>query len=66
MLAQAVVALAHSLELEVVAEGSEPESQLELLRRMGCELGQGYLVSPPVPAAMPSSLLSAAARPMAA
>jgi diguanylate cyclase (GGDEF)-like protein/PAS domain S-box-containing protein len=48
-LAQAIVTLARSLELEVVAEGVEHESQLEILAAMGCELGQGYLVSPPVP-----------------
>jgi sensor c-di-GMP phosphodiesterase-like protein len=49
-LAQAIVTLARSLQLEVVAEGVELESQLDLLVRMGCELGQGFLVSPPVPA----------------
>jgi len=49
-LAQAIVSLARSLELEVVAEGVEQESQLDALVGIGCELGQGYLVSPPVPA----------------
>ena len=49
-LAQAIVSLARSLQLEVIAEGIEQESQLDVLVRIGCELGQGYLVSPPVPA----------------
>jgi diguanylate cyclase (GGDEF)-like protein/PAS domain S-box-containing protein len=49
-LARAVVALARSLQLEVIAEGIEQEAQLDLLVGMGCELGQGYLVSRPVPA----------------
>ena len=49
-LARAVVALARSLQLEVIAEGIEQEAQLDLLVGMGCELGQGYLVSRRVPA----------------
>ena len=49
-LTKAIVALARSLQLEVVAEGIERQSQLDVLVRMGCELGQGFLVSPPVPA----------------
>jgi diguanylate cyclase (GGDEF)-like protein/PAS domain S-box-containing protein len=58
-LAQAVVALARSLQLEVIAEGIEAEAQLDLLVGMGCELGQGYLVSRPVPA---DQLLAIASR----
>jgi EAL domain-containing protein (putative c-di-GMP-specific phosphodiesterase class I) len=49
-LAQAVVSLAQSLQLDVVAEGVELEAQLQVLREMGCRLGQGYLISRPVPA----------------
>jgi diguanylate cyclase (GGDEF)-like protein/PAS domain S-box-containing protein len=49
-IAWAIVSLARSLRLEVVAEGVEKESQLAILVEMGCELGQGYLVSPAVPA----------------
>ncbi len=33
-----------------MAEGVENEAQLQILVSMGCELGQGYLVSPPIPA----------------
>ena len=46
----AVIALAHSLEIEVVAEGVEHQAQLEILRSQGCDKVQGYLFSPPVPA----------------
>ncbi len=61
-LAQAVVSLAQSLQLDVVAEGVELEAQLELLREMGCHLGQGFLVSPPVPAPeLPGVLIGGAA-----
>ncbi len=46
----AVVTLAHSLRLKVVAEGVEKESQLEFLRASGCEYVQGYHYSVPLPA----------------
>ena len=47
----AIIALAHSLRLEVVAEGVETESQLRFLREKHCDLLQGYYLSPAVPAA---------------
>ncbi|HEX7151160.1 MAG TPA: EAL domain-containing protein [Thermoanaerobaculia bacterium] len=47
----AVIAMAHSLEMTVVAEGVETKEQLELLRRKDCDLIQGYYYSKPVPAA---------------
>ncbi len=53
----AIVALGHSLGIEVTAEGIENEAQLELLRRLGCAQGQGYFFSRPVPGAELSSLL---------
>lgn len=43
-----IVMLAHSLGLEVVAEGVETDAQLDLLQRVGCERAQGYLFSRPV------------------
>ena len=47
----AIIALAHSLRLEVVAEGVETESQLRFLREKHCDLLQGYYLSPAIPAA---------------
>ena len=46
----AVIAMAHNLNLKVVAEGVENLDQLEFLRQHQCDLIQGYLYSPPVPA----------------
>ncbi len=46
---RAVVGLARSMGMDVVAEGIERESQLARLRQMGCEYGQGYLFARPLP-----------------
>jgi diguanylate cyclase (GGDEF)-like protein len=46
---RAIVAMARSLELTVIAEGVELTEQLEFLDRLGCHLYQGYLYSRPVP-----------------
>ncbi len=50
-IATAVIAMAHSLHLRVVAEGVETEGQLQFLRKRRCDEIQGYLFSPAVPAA---------------
>jgi diguanylate cyclase (GGDEF)-like protein len=46
----AIVGIAKSLSLHLVAEGIESAGQLDCLRRLGCESGQGFYFSPPVPA----------------
>jgi EAL domain-containing protein (putative c-di-GMP-specific phosphodiesterase class I) len=45
-----VIAMASALNLDVVAEGIESIHQLHQLRILGCEYGQGYLFSRPLPA----------------
>jgi len=45
---QAIVALARNLGMHVVAEGIETKEQLQELRRLGCELGQGFWFSAPL------------------
>jgi EAL domain-containing protein (putative c-di-GMP-specific phosphodiesterase class I)/GGDEF domain-containing protein len=51
VLVRAAVNLAHSLGLQVVAEGVEQQDALELLAAMGCDLAQGYLIARPMPLA---------------
>jgi EAL domain-containing protein (putative c-di-GMP-specific phosphodiesterase class I) len=50
-LVRAIVVMAHSLELTVVAEGVETEAQRAFLERHDCDLYQGHLLSPPLSAA---------------
>jgi diguanylate cyclase (GGDEF)-like protein/PAS domain S-box-containing protein len=54
---QAIIFLAHSLRLKVVAEGVEREDQLACLQELECDMYQGYLFSPPLPAAAIATLL---------
>jgi len=46
-----IIMLAHQLEMQVVAEGVETVSQLELLKNMKCDIVQGFLFSKPIPLA---------------
>lgn len=49
-IAHAIINLGHTLGLEIVSEGVETKEQLELLRRQGCDIIQGYYISKPMPA----------------
>jgi diguanylate cyclase (GGDEF)-like protein len=51
MIVTSTIELGHSMGLKVVAEGVENAEAWNLLRKLGCDLAQGYLISPPVPAA---------------
>ncbi|MCD6076475.1 MAG: signal transduction protein : sensor, domain [Ramlibacter sp.] len=53
------VSLARGLSLSVVAEGVETEAQAAALRALGCDLAQGFLYSPPVPADALARMLAA-------
>jgi EAL domain-containing protein (putative c-di-GMP-specific phosphodiesterase class I) len=59
-IAAAVVAMAHSLKLKVVAEGVETLGQLEFLRSLECDEMQGYFISRPAPSEDIIQLLSKA------
>ena len=54
---RAIVTLAHQLGMEVVAEGIQTEEQRLKLRALGCEYGQGFFLSEPVPADRAEALL---------
>lgn len=47
-LVEAIIAMAHSLRMEIVAEGVETAAQFDFLKERGVELVQGYLLSKPV------------------
>jgi diguanylate cyclase (GGDEF)-like protein len=58
-IATAILAMAHSLDLTVVAEGVETAAQLAFLRGAGCDIIQGYYCARPMPAAELTELLRA-------
>ena len=49
-LVEGILAMTRGLGLQAVAEGIESKDQLDTLTRMGCQLGQGYLLGRPAPA----------------
>lgn len=51
MIVEAIIAMAHKLDTQVIAEGIETPYQLKMLRDFKCDLGQGYLISRPIPEA---------------
>ena len=59
-----ILAMAHELHMNVVAEGIELEDQANALDKMGCEYGQGFFFGRPMPAAQADALLNAI-RPLA-
>ena len=56
---RAIMMLAHSLEMDVIAEGVETPEQLSRLRSLNCEYGQGYFFSRPVDSKRAEELLAA-------
>ena len=58
---QAIVDLAHTLDVALVAEGMETAAQTSELRRLGCSVGQGFHFAPPLAAVEVHELLAAGA-----
>lgn len=55
---QTVIMLSHKLGMDVVAEGVEQASQMEILRELGCEYGQGYYFAKPLNSEAATALLA--------
>lgn len=47
---EAIIALGKAMELEVIAEGVETDQQYAIVRRLGCDIAQGYFIAKPMPA----------------
>jgi diguanylate cyclase (GGDEF)-like protein/PAS domain S-box-containing protein len=63
-LCEAIIVMAHKLGLKVIAEGVETTQQRDLLATAGCDYGQGYLFSEPLPAKQFEVLLQTARQPI--
>jgi EAL domain-containing protein (putative c-di-GMP-specific phosphodiesterase class I) len=61
----AIVAMAHDLQMRVVAEGVETSSQLQVLARLGCEMAQGFFFARPTTAADCTAMLDRTEQPRA-
>jgi diguanylate cyclase (GGDEF)-like protein/PAS domain S-box-containing protein len=59
-LSEAIIVMAHKLDLKVIAEGVETPEQRDLLAAAGCDYGQGYLFAKPMPAAQFDAFLRTA------
>ncbi len=57
-IAETIIVMAHKLGLKVIAEGIETQAQCDFLTQAGCDYGQGYFYSCPVPADQVEHLLS--------
>jgi EAL domain-containing protein (putative c-di-GMP-specific phosphodiesterase class I) len=55
---EGILGLADKLSLAVIAEGIEEPEQLDLLRELGCRMGQGFLLARPIPAHALEALLA--------
>ncbi|MFW5488393.1 MAG: EAL domain-containing protein [Desulfovibrio sp.] len=63
-LIKSIIALSHSLNIHVVAEGVETRNQASILKNLHCEFGQGYFFSRPVPAETALQFISLGALPI--
>ncbi|MFK3888577.1 EAL domain-containing protein [Sphingomonas sp. NPDC079357] len=59
LIVRSTIDLAHALDMEVVAEGVETQAALALLSVMGCDMAQGYFISPPLAPAPLAAFLAA-------
>lgn len=57
-LCEAMIGMAHKLGIQVIAEGIETQDQYAILKKMGCDYGQGYFFSKPLPADRFEALLA--------
>jgi EAL domain-containing protein (putative c-di-GMP-specific phosphodiesterase class I) len=55
---KAIIAMGHSMDKQIVAEGIETEEQFALMKALGCDEGQGYLFKHPVPQDVFAALLA--------
>jgi diguanylate cyclase (GGDEF)-like protein len=58
VLIAAIITLSHQLGLQVIAEGIESDRQLEVLTKLGCELGQGFIFARPLTSQSAAQLLA--------